>query len=678
MAGVVGRMFEARAGLGVPERAGILAGSTVVGRSFSRGLMPRTTSDQAIVTGVSSVLNYGLTATSQSLIESVALRVGGKGPDSAERRMTQRGVILAGDVAAIAIGVAAQRFLEHRKDEPIARAWGRTFSWRLAVGGMAGAIIVAGDMLFEGVGGGEKHSWTRNAPIALPLGAGLAAWQYHRLRATMVAEGVTHDAEGEALDDSQGIAVGKAVAIGAGVSAALYVAATGEKLFARGVGSALTALNPRAELIGKPVGHTVALGLLGLAGVKGLQHVFQSAETTGDAVEAAYSMAPTSEFVSAGPRSAVPLETIGREGRRFVNMALTVEEIEAVMGRPAKAPIRVFVGLGTKATTSERADMAMRELEALGAFERSHIVFMSPTGTGYLNYVTAESLEFLTRGDIALVAMQYSLRPSPLSLFRVGIGIDQNNAFLHALKWRLAAIPEDKRPKLHIFGESLGAQTSEDIFAEEGTEGLHRVGIERGLFLGTPAATKFRQKWLSDPAAMDPDGEIVEVDNYQEFLALPDEVRARARYFFLTHHNDSMPKFWFPLAVQAPTWMGPAETREPGVPRETAWRPYTTFLITFIDVKNAMNVIPGQFVANGHDYRASLARFTSLAYDLPADDDTIAELNEVLAARELKWAEMRVIDQQYADAQTAVADQLAKWGTTDSTAPTSPGTSTKG
>ena len=163
-------------------------------------------------------------------------------------------MILAGDVAAMGIGVAAQRFLAHRKDEPIARAWGRTFSWRLAVGGMAGAIIVTGDMLFEGIGG-DQRSWTRNAPIALPLGAGLAAWQYHRLRTKMVEEGVTHDAEGEALDDSQGIAVGKAVGIGAGVSAALYVAATGEKLFAGGVGSALTSMNPRVELIGRPVGH---------------------------------------------------------------------------------------------------------------------------------------------------------------------------------------------------------------------------------------------------------------------------------------------------------------------------------------------------------------------------------------------------------------------------------------
>ena len=669
MALSLNRVLEARAGLGVPERAGILAGSTVVGRSFSRGLMPRTTADQAIITGASSALNYGLTATSQSLIESVALRVARSGSqDPAERRMTQRGVILAGDVAAMGLGVAAQRLLAHRKDEPIARAWGRTFSWRLAVGGMAGAIIVTADMLLERGGGGERP-WLRNAPVALPLGAGLAAWQYHSLRKRMRAEGVTHDAEGEALEDSQSIAVGKAVAVGAGMSVALYVAATGEKLFAHGVGSLVTAANPRAELIGSPVGHAVALGLLGFAGVKGMQHVFASAETSGDAVEAAYAAAPTSEHVSAGPRSSVPLETIGREGRRFVNMALTVDEIEAVMGGTAKPPIRVFVGLETKATTSERADLAMRELEALGAFERAHIVFMSPTGTGYLNYVTAESLEYLTRGDVALVAMQYSLRPSPLSLFRVGIGIDQNNAFLHALKWRLAAIPADKRPRLHIFGESLGAQTSEDVFAEEGTEGLHRVGIERGLFLGTPAATKFRQKWLSDPASMDPDGEIVEVDNYQEFLALPEDVRQRARYFFLTHHNDSMPKFWFPLAVQAPDWMGPADTREPGVPKETAWRPYITFLITFIDVKNAMNVIPGQFVANGHDYRASLARFTSLAYDLPADDDTIAELNKVLAARELKWAETRVIDQQFADAQAAVQAQLAKWGATDATSP---------
>ena len=664
MASGVSRLLAARAGLGVPERAGILAGSTVVGRSFSRGLMPRSTSDQAVVTGSSSALNYGLTAASQSLIEAVALKVAGRGPDTAERRMAQRGVILVADTAAIGLGILAQRLLTQRPDEPIARAWGRTFSWRIAVGGLAGTIIVGTEALLDGLGG-QQRSWARAVPVAMPLGGALAAWQYHRLHRGMVDAGVTHDAEGVALESREPVAVGKSVAIGAGVSVGLLLAATGERLFAGGVASLVTAASPRAELIGRPIGHLAALGLLGAAGYQGLQTVFHKTETAGDAVEAVYAAAPTSDHVSGGPRSAVSWETIGREGRRFVNMALTTEEIEAVMGGTAMPPIRVFVGLETKATTSERADLAMRELEALGAFERSHIVFMSPTGTGYLNYVTAESLEFLTRGDVALVAMQYSLRPSPLSLGRVGIGIDQNNAFLHALKWRLAAIPTEHRPRLLVFGESLGAQTSEDVFAEEGTEGLHRVGIERGLFLGTPAATKFRQKWRSDPQGMDPRGEIVEIDNYAEYLALPDDVRERARYFLLTQHNDAMPKFWFPLAVQAPDWMGPAETREPGVPKETAWRPYTTFLITFMDVKNAMNVIPGQFVANGHDYRASLPRFTSVAYGLPVDDDTLARMTEVLAQRELDWAQRRLVGQEFADAQAEVREQLAKWGVSD-------------
>ncbi len=657
-------LTASRSSLGVPEEAGVLAGATVVGRTFSRGLMPRSTPDQAVITGVSSAVNYGMTATAQSLIERVAFRIAGGEADTPASRRAQRGVLLAGDVAGIVAGVAAQRLLAQRRDEPILRAWARTLSWRVAVGGLSGAIIVASDEALDALGG-EERPWVRELPVAVPIGGALAAWQYHRLRSKMRAEGVTHDAAGSTIEDNQGVAVGRSIAIGTVMSLGLYGAAQLEQLFAEGVGSVVTTLNPRAELIGRPIGHLAALGLLGLAGVQAIQFVFQRAETSGDAVEAAYSSAPTSQYVSGGPRSAVSPDSIGREGRRFVNMALAPQDIESVMGGTAMSPIRVFVGLETKATTSERADLAMQELEALGAFERSHIVFMSPTGTGYLNYVTTESLEFLTRGDVATVAMQYSLRPSPLSLLRVRIGIDQNNAFLHALKWRLAAIPEPRRPKLHIFGESLGATTAEDVFEEEGTEGLHRAGIDRGLFLGTPAATRFREKWLLDPEAMDPAGEIVEVDSYEEFLALPADVQGRARYFFLTHHNDSMPKFWFPLAVQAPYWMGPPETREPGVPKETAWRPYITFLITFVDVKNAMSVIPGQFEAKGHDYRADLVRFTSLAYDLPADDTLVATLNEVLARRELEWAERRVIDQTLAEARAAVADQFAKWGAQD-------------
>ena len=90
--------------------------------------------------------------------------------------MTQRGVVLVGDVAAIGLGVLAQRALAHRKDEPIARAWGRTFSWRIAVGGLAGRGH--GDqrgMLVEGIGGERARVGPQRARWPCRSGGLLAA-----------------------------------------------------------------------------------------------------------------------------------------------------------------------------------------------------------------------------------------------------------------------------------------------------------------------------------------------------------------------------------------------------------------------------------------------------------------------------------------------------------------------
>ena len=55
--------------------------------------------------------------------------------------------------------------------------------------------------------------------------------------------------------------------------------------------------------------------------------VKRNVERKGDVVEAAYPEPPTSEFVTAGPRSEFPFRQDRQEGRRFVLMALTPEEI---------------------------------------------------------------------------------------------------------------------------------------------------------------------------------------------------------------------------------------------------------------------------------------------------------------------------------------------------------------
>ncbi|MGV1005229.1 MAG: alpha/beta-hydrolase family protein [Candidatus Nanopelagicales bacterium] len=656
----------------VAERAGILAASTSVGRSFSRGLLPRSTADQAVITGTTATINYGLTTFYQSLIEATANRLVGSRSSVDRGPVAERALAIGADLAAIGIGIGLRESLRQRPQEPLRRAWLRAGASRLAIAGFAGAVIRTTDAALAGTVPNE--TWAKNMPVAVPLGSLLAASEYHMLRRNMADAGVETDASGAVIEDSQVISVGRSVAIGGGVAAGLLVMATAERAFAGSVGSALERVWPDGKVLARPVGHLASLGLLTAAGLQAMQYVFHKAERGGDAIEAAYHEEPTSDFVSGGPRSGVSWKHVGREGRRFVNMALPSAEITAVMGGTAIDPIRVFVGLESAATPSERADLAMEELEDLGGFERKLIVFMSPTGTGYLNYVAAESLEYLTAGDVALVAMQYSLRPSPMSLGRVHIGIEQNNAFLHALKWRLSAIPAEQRPGLCAFGESLGAQTAQDVWAEEGARGLNRAGIDRALFLGTPAATKWRERWLADKAGWDPAGAVVEVDNYQQWLALPAEVREKVRFFLLTHHNDPMPKFWFPLAVQRPDWMGAPDTREPGLPKETSWRQFTTFLITLADVKNAMQVVPGQFVANGHDYRKALARFTSLAYNLPIDEERLERMERALRQRELSWAERRLIDQQLQDAQSAVREQLAKWGVSEDHLPVMLGT----
>ena len=68
--------------------------------------------------------------------------------------------------------------------------------------------------------------------------------------------------------------------------------------------------------------------------------------------------------------------------------------------------------------------------------------------------------------------MQYSARPSPLSLDRVKEGRLHTRMLCKAIAERCAQCPDEARPKVLLFGESLGAWTSQDGFVDHGTQGL--------------------------------------------------------------------------------------------------------------------------------------------------------------------------------------------------------------
>jgi len=341
-------------------------------------------------------------------------------------------------------------------------------------------------------------------------------------------------------------------------------------------------------------------------------------------------------LVSGSRESHVDFATLSKQGRRFAWTVNSADTIRDVMGETdARSPIRVYVGLESAGTEEARVALVVDELERTGAFDRDWILVASPTGTGYTNYAAVSALEMLARGDCATIAMQYAARPSVLSLGQVKEGRRQTGLLLDALHRRIGALPVGGRPKLLLFGESLGAWTSQDPFVDRGTAGLLDDGIDHAIWIGTPEFSKWKEQVLFDDRP-DCDPALIGVFNgIDEWRALSDEARAQLRYVMITHYNDGVARFGAQIAIQRPEWLGRPESRPPTVPKGMRWAPMTTFFQVLVDMKNSANVVPGQFAATGHDYRADLLPFFHAVLGFDATDEQLARITEWMEQDEL-------------------------------------------
>jgi uncharacterized membrane protein len=267
-------------------------------------------------------------------------------------------------------------------------------------------------------------------------------------------------------------------------------------------------------------------------------------------------------------------------------------------------------------------------------------MLVSPTGTGYVNYCAVAAVEYLTRGDVATVTLQYSKRPSPLSLGKIGGAREQNRVLWSRIAARVRDMPPERRPRVVLFGESLGAHTSQDVFLHWGTTGLEALGIERALWVGTPYSSGWMQE-VTRSGRDDTDAELVAVVNdLEQFRSLPGERRDRVRYVLLSHDNDGVTKFGADLIMRAPRWLRetPGGVHDAGrysprgVPASMRWRPLTTFFQVMVDMKNAQT--PGAYLASRHDYRPDLTRFVNEVYGLGADEEQLRIVEDAVARRE--------------------------------------------
>lgn len=288
-------------------------------------------------------------------------------------------------------------------------------------------------------------------------------------------------------------------------------------------------------------------------------------------------------------------EELGRAGREFIAAGPSRSDLETFLGGAAKEPIRVYVGLRSAENPQERARLALEELKRVGGFDRSILVIITPTGTGWVDPAAINSLEYLQRGDVASVAMQYSYLSSPLTLFvDPQYGADSARALFSEVYAYWSTLPKDKRPRLYLHGLSLGAMNS-----EQSTELFEVLGdpYNGALWSGPPYPSRL---WHSLTAARNSgspawlptvgDGAFVRFMN-QDGTRLPEGTPwGPMRVVYLQYASDAITFFDYHDFYRPPEWLSP---RGPDVSPQLTWYPIITALQIAIDTALATSAPVG-------------------------------------------------------------------------------------
>jgi uncharacterized membrane protein len=315
---------------------------------------------------------------------------------------------------------------------------------------------------------------------------------------------------------------------------------------------------------------------------------------------------PTTKLRSGGPDSLVSWQSLGHQGRLFVAGGPSTKKLTSFNGAPAVQPIRAYAGLDSAKDIDATADLAARELLRTGGLQRAVVAVATTTGTGWINEAEASALEYMYNGNTAIVSMQYSFLPSWLSFL-----VDKENArhagqaLFEAVDKLIRQMPEFKRPKLVVFGESLGSFGGEASFMS-----LNNVlaRTDGALFSGPTFNNTIWTQLTAQRDRGSPEWLPIYDDGHNvRFVARPDNLDrpkaewARPRVVYLQHASDPI-AWWTPdLLFHEPDWL--RQKRGYDVLPETHWIPLVTFLQVSADMAVAVDVPDG----HGHIYVANVA-----------------------------------------------------------------------
>jgi len=362
-------------------------------------------------------------------------------------------------------------------------------------------------------------------------------------------------------------------------------------------------LPPRlAQAAGVALALALFWGMIDGVAVRGVLRTIDNGARLADAVIPPDLDPPISQFVSGGPASLLEWQDLGRWGRRFVVSGPSADDIAVFWDGPALDPIRIYIGLNARETPTERAQLAFDELIRLGGFDRSVLVVAMPTGSGWLDPGGMDTLDYITRGDVATIAVQYSYLPSPVSVVVDPTnGVAEAQALFDIVYQYWSALPRNDRPRLYLHGLSLGAFLSQETVP---LLDLYADPIDGALWTGSPYLSELWQmvqarRNLGSPAWRPRfgNGSLIRTMNQFGGLERFGADWGPMRFVFLQYGSDPIVFFDWSLAWDRPDWL--AGQRAPDLSPQMRWIPVVTLFQVGLDMAVALGTL-----GYGHDYVA--------------------------------------------------------------------------
>ncbi|MEZ5209714.1 alpha/beta hydrolase [Gordonia sp. PP30] len=192
---------------------------------------------------------------------------------------------------------------------------------------------------------------------------------------------------------------------------------------------------------------------------------------------------------------AVPATVIGLVAwipwrRLVIGGVVALMTLLGTPGSPAHAapdvpdsPLVHYAGLDGRADTARAVDLVARWRADGGAHQRAVVVAV-PTGSGWVDGGAVRGFDERFGGSVRVLAVQYSAMPSWQAYVRSPERAGQSaTALVAALSREIGTLPPGQRPRVYLYGQSLGA-TGAQVARRWAHE--HRVPLAGTVLVGVP------------------------------------------------------------------------------------------------------------------------------------------------------------------------------------------------